>query len=170
MILCKKEPCRLFSLSTVVYGAGSAAAVALGCAGPALPGHGCRRWWHQAASWAAVDTLRGGQGSRQTLEDAASRVWHARPQAIKARWLQWFNSSLPALTAGGRAIHPTFGAALQHEIRLWSLPPPLLPMPGASERVPHASSESLTFFVRFDLQTPNRVAHIVWKLLRWRNR
>ena len=39
----------------------------------------------QAASWPAVGMLRGGKGCHQTLEGAASRVCHAKQQAVKAR-------------------------------------------------------------------------------------
>ena len=100
MILCKKEPRRSFFLSTALYGAGSAAAVALGYAGPALTGHahGPTTWMLPIVVSSCVvgglrhaACVRGGQGCFQTLQDAASRVLHARPQAVKARWLQVFN-------------------------------------------------------------------------------
>ena len=76
------------------------------------------RWPGAARPWmlpmVASSCVMGGRGHaawrtgcRQRLEDAASRVRHARPQAVKARWSQVLNSSPRTLTAGGRAIHLT---------------------------------------------------------------
>ena len=151
-------------------GQGSAALATLGCAGPELPGHGCCRELRQAASWAAVGRMRGGERCRSTILVAASRGWHVMQQVAEAWWLDFVNSSPRTVTARGRAMLPTSGAALQHQMSHASLPPPLIPLPAASERVPLAPSDFLTFFVRFDSQTSRRLPHIVWKLLRRRVR
>jgi len=142
----------------------------LGSAGPELPGHGCCREWRQAASWVVVGRMRGGERCRRTISGGSMRGRHVTQQMVKAWQWQVDNTSLPAMTAGGRAMVPTLGAALQQQIRHRSLPPPLLPMPAARWRSALASSDFLNPFVRFDLRADSNDPHIVWKLLRRRIR
>ena len=95
------------------------------CAGPDLPGNGCCREWRQAASWAVVGRMRGGERCRRTVSGAALRGWHVcrvKQQVVKAWQWQVDNTSPRTVTARGRAMIPAFGAALQH--RIWHAAPP----------------------------------------------
>ena len=169
--------------STALYGAGSAAAVALakrlGCAGPALPGHGCCRW--------GGIKLRHGRRVRVHCVSVADRGLPPNTGrcsiACQARQAAGGQSTVVASVQlfsahvdGGRARHPShtwssiaasdmtlvFATAVASDARCQR----------GSEAAcgPHASSDVLTFFVRFDSQTSRRLPHILWKLLRRRMR
>ena len=114
----------------------------------------------QAASLVVVGRMRGAERCRRTIS-VASCGWHLKQQVAEA-WHQWqvAKSSPRAMTAGGRAMLPTLGAALQQQIWHRSLPPPLLPMPAARWRSALASSDFLNHFVRFgDLLAEQRSAY-----------
>ena len=147
---------------------GSAAAVALGCARAELPAHGCCWRWLLAPCSTAVAALRGGQRCRRSLCGASSHGLHIRQHVVKAWQWQVDNSSPRSVTAGGRAMLPILGAVLQHQIWHPSLPPLLLPMPGARRRSADAPSDFLNRVVRFEFPSGGRHPHTVWKLLRRR--
>ena len=106
------------------------------------------------------------------LDVRCSTACQARPAAAaKARWWQRLEALARDMTKGGRALVPADRAVLQHQLLHRSLPPPLLPMPGASERLRSFAPEVLTCIVLFDSQELWKVSHIVWKLsascVRW---
>ena len=76
-----------------------------------------------------------------------------------------------AMMAGGRAMLPTLGAALQQQLWHRSLPPPLLPICQQPDGVLlWRHLDFLNHFVRFDLLADSNDPHIVWKLLMRLNR
>ena len=84
----------------------------------------------------------GGRGRRAErpalppLDSNGTTVWLPLHEALAfSRWWHVVNSFVPALTVGGRAMEPARRAVLRRQRHHWSLPQPLLPMPGASERL-----------------------------------
>lgn len=150
---------------TPVYGARSHALVVRGRARAGLPRYDFCRSWRQAAALAVVNGMAGGQHCRRMTAGAAPCGRCFESHRPSWRWWQVIKRSPPALTAGGRALIPVFGAVLLHQSRHWSLPQPFLPMPGASQRAPHAQSDLLTCILHFDSWMYRRLPHILWKLV-----
>ena len=94
----------------------------------------------------------GGQPSMPSLDSRCSTVCHGASwqMATSRRW-DMLCPLLRALTKGGRAVVRQQGMDWQRRRWHWSLPAPLLAMPGVSQRVPQTPSDSLTFIFRFDV-------------------
>ena len=111
---------------------------------------------------------RGQFGWRRALpppEEKGSTVWLAFGSALaKARRWQVVTASLPALTAGGRAMQPVSRAPLQRQRRQCSLPPHLLYMPADSRRLCSTCHQMVCNFAFVDASTSNGHPHIVWML------
>ena len=105
------------------------------------------------------------------LEDSCSpRSQPPRPRWSTSRWWEVLYPSLPAMTKGGRAMERRQGVRRPRRRRHWSLPPPCVSMPPASERLCRVRSDSLTCIVRFDFRMSRPPAHIAEKLFATRAR
>ena len=143
-------------------GARSHALVARGPARAGLSRYEFCRSWRQAAALVVLNGMPSARPALPPNDSRCSTVWQVlRVAQASWRWWQVIKRSPPALTAGGRALIPAFGAVLQHQSRHWSLPQPFLPMPGASQRAPHSQSDLLTCILHFDSWMYRRLTHIV---------
>ena len=114
---------------------GSATVATPGRAGAELPGAcGCRRRLQVVASVVAANVPGVGLCCRST-SSAAPRGWHMEAARQKAGWRQVVNAFPRSMTVGGRAMEPTWRAALLHRRCIWSLPQPSLCMPADCRRL-----------------------------------
>ena len=99
------------------------------------------------------------------VDNKCRTAWLAhRPAVAKARRWQVVKASPPAWSVGGPAIEASFRAALQHQLRQWSLPPPCLSMPACSDVCAECVACMVFTFAYVRYFTYDQATKSPWKL------
>lgn len=107
-----------------------------------------------------------GRRALPPLDIRCSTEWHSLPRGT--RWtllMPLLKASPPVATSGGPAVDPAHGAALQLQIRLWSLPPGVVCLSACFRRWARHVTWMVCTFAVVEFYSSVRLPHILWTLL-----